>query len=88
MTSQRRPLIEAEVEHLVATGLSQRPYDPGLRRDWRLLVAVLVGVSAFFDTFYRSCVAPLLFVIVIAVDYRSSGTLLGGRRRATGAPPP
>ena len=88
MTSQRRSLIEAEVEHLVATGLSQRPFDPGLRRDWHLFVAVLVGISALYDTFYRSRVAPLLFVIVIAADHRSDGTLLGGRRQATGAPPP
>lgn len=87
MTSQRRPLIEAEVEHLVATGLSQRPYHPGLRRDWRLFVAVLVGLSAIYETFYRSRVARLLFVTVIAADHRSGGTLLGGRRRATGAPP-
>lgn len=57
--------------------------DPGLRRDWRFFVAVLVGVSTFYDTIYFSRVAPLLFVIVIAADQRSGGTLLGGRRRGT-----
>lgn len=55
--------------------------DPGLRRDWRLFVAVLVGVSVFYDTIYFSRVAPLLFVIIIAADQRSDGTLLGGSRR-------
>lgn len=55
--------------------------DHGLQRDWRLFVAVLVGVSVFYDTLYFSRVAPLLFVIVIAVDQRSGGTLLGGRIR-------
>ena len=88
MTSQRRPLIEAEVEHRAGKGLSQLPYNPGLRRDWRLFVAVLAGLSAFYDTLYRSRVAPLLFVIFIADDHRSSSTLLGGRSRAIGAPTP
>lgn len=64
------------------------PNDPGLRRDWRLFVAILVGVSAFYDTIYFSRVAPLLFVIVIAADQRSGGTLLGGRRRGTVVRPP
>lgn len=85
MTSQRRPLIKAEVDNLVATGLSQRPYDPGLRRDWRLFFAVLIGVSAFYDTRYFSRVIP--FIFVIAADLRSGGTLLGGHRWATGVPP-
>jgi hypothetical protein len=86
MTCHRRPLIEAEVEHLVATALSQRPCNPGLRRDWLLCVTVLVGVSAFYGTLYCSREAPLL--LVIATDLRSGGTLLGGHHRATGAPPP
>jgi hypothetical protein len=62
--------------------------DPGLRRDWRLFVAVLVGVSTFYDTIYFSRVAPLLFVIIIAADQRSGGTLLAGRRRGTLVGPP
>lgn len=62
--------------------------DPGFRRDWRLFVAVLASVSVFYDTIYFSRVAPLLFVIIIAADQRSGGTLLGGRRwRAVVRPP-
>lgn len=57
--------------------------DAGLRRDWRLFVVVLVGVSAFYDTIYFSRVAPLFFIIVIAADQRSGGALLGGHRRRT-----
>jgi len=55
--------------------------DRGLRRDWRHFVAVLLGVSTFYDTIYFSRVAPLIFVIIIAVDQRSGGALLGGRRQ-------
>ena len=61
--------------------VSRRLDDPSLRFDWRLFVAVFVGVSVFYDTIYFSRVAPLLFIIVIAADQRSGGTLLGGRRR-------
>jgi hypothetical protein len=62
--------------------------DSGLRRDWRLFVVVLVGVSAFYDTVYFSRVAPLLFLIVIAADQRSDGTLLGRRHSRNVVRPP
>ena len=81
------PLFVLLLCFFVALVLS-RLDDPGLRRDWRLFVAVLVGVSAFYDTIYFSRVAPLLFVIIIAADQRSGGTLLGDRRRGTAASPP
>lgn len=62
--------------------------DPGLRRDWRLFVTVLVGVSVFYDTIYFSRVAPLIFLIVIAADQRSGGTLLGSSRSGVLVRPP
>jgi hypothetical protein len=57
--------------------------DPSFRGDWRLFIVILVSVSVFYDTFYFSRVAPLLFIIIVAADQRSGGAIFGGRRRGT-----
>jgi hypothetical protein len=62
--------------------------DPGLSRDWRLFVSVLIVTSVFYDTIYFSRVAPLIFVIIIVAVQRSGGALLADRRRGTLVGPP